>query len=104
MTKLKSLTAAGKALLGHPAGHDIVHAIRRLRRPVPRKGVQARRLQDVSVTRSITPKASTATSFRRTGPTSLEGAKVLVFDPIDSTVGAQVESYAAFPRVKVIKL
>ncbi len=102
MTSLKPLTAAGKGLVGVILP-DTTSSTRYVDFDAPylTKAFQMAGYPS-SDFKIQNAQGSDATQLADAQSDITEGAKVLVFDPLDSTVGAEIESYAQSHGVKTI--
>ncbi len=102
MTALKPLAARGK---GNVAvilpGHRLLDPLRGVRRAVPEEGLPTAGLKASQFTIQ-NALGSDATQFSDAQTAITKGATVLVVDPLDSGVGAHIESYAKSHGVEVI--
>ena len=96
MSKLTGLTAAGKGLVGVILP-DETSSTRYVDFDAPylTKAFQLRRLQLVAVQDRQRPGRGPDRARRMLRRTSSLGATVLIFDPLDSTVGSQIQQFAA---------
>ena len=87
---------------GHPAGHRLLHPVRRVRRAVPEPGAAPTAGLSSSQFTVQNALGSDATQLTDAQSAITKGASVLVVDPLDSGVGAHIESYAKSHGVAVI--
>ena len=102
MGQLKSITAAGKGLVGVILP-DTTSSTRYVEFDAPslKRAFQAAGYS-ASDFKIDNAQGSDATELSLAQADITAGASVLVFDPLDSTVGAQVQQYAASHQVKLI--